>query len=112
MKKLLFILAVGLGTISASAQKKIEAMAKKVTDKMTATLSLNEEESSKVYEIQLSKLKALKKVKKDNKGDKNAMKSARSKVIKETQNELKTFLGADRFKEWAKNQPKKKKKKA
>ncbi|MBV1887686.1 MAG: hypothetical protein KUG51_00180 [Urechidicola sp.] len=118
MKKSIFTILVLLLTVNISAQKgSPEKSAKKVADEMTKVLSLNDDESKKVYEIQLDKFTQVRAVKAQNGEDKEKSKAAIKKVTSNTQDSLIDVFGEEKMSTWKahvkanKKKNKKKKKK-
>lgn len=101
MKKSIFTLLVLFVTLSMAAQKGgPEKPAKKVADEMTEVLKLNEEESQKIYDLQLERYQGIFAVKKQYANDEETMKAEIKKVNKGKQKELMAVLGKEKMDIW------------
>lgn len=101
MKKVFFILLVLFISVSASAQnKKAEKTAKNTTEKMTAELSLNQEESAKVYDVFVAKFTKAIEIKTKYAEDPATKKKEMSTLSKETQGKLKAIVGKEKMTQW------------
>ena len=102
MKKLKFIIAVfALFTaIAVNAQPKPEAKAKKFTEEMTKVLSLNEEESKAIYQIQVARFTENQAIEKQYGDDPEAKKEKLKELGNKTFKEMKKVLGEERQKQW------------
>lgn len=99
MKQLFAILAFVL-TLSVSAQENPEKKAKKLANEFTQVLSLNEEESKAIYEIQLERFKSVQSVNKEF-ADEPEVKQEKLKVLGDkVYNQIKDVLGMERQKQW------------
>lgn len=112
MKKV-FFLTIMLISISVSAQSKMEKSVKESTDEMTKVMSLNSEQSSKLYALQLESKKNIATFKKENEGNQSLIKTKVQEINKATNEQTKMIVGADNFKKWSayKKENKSKKKK-
>ena len=101
MKKVFFTLLVLFISVSASAQNaKAEKTAKNNTEKMTAELSLNEEESAKVYDVFVVKFTKAIEIKTKYADDAATKKKEMSKNNKLAQKELALVIGEDKVLQW------------
>ena len=101
MKKSIFTIVVLLLTVSMAAQKgNPEKSSKRVADEMTKVLSLTDDESAKVYEIQLDKFKRNQAIKAKNGGDKEKSKAEIKKVTSNTQDNLIDVFGKEKMSAW------------
>lgn len=101
MKKVFFTLFVLFISVSASAQNaKAEKTAKNNTEKMTAELSLNEEESAKVYDVFVVKFTKAIEIKTKYAEDATTKKKEMSKLSKETQGKLTAIVGKEKMTQW------------
>lgn len=99
MKQLFAILAFVL-TLGLSAQENPEKKAKKLANEFTKVLSLNEEESKAIYEIQLVRFKSAQSINEEF-SDQPEIKKEKLKVLGDkTFNEIKNVLGIERQKQW------------
>ncbi len=101
MKSLkLVTLLLFITSFSMNAQKGPEKAAKKIATEVTQVLSLNEEESEAVYQIQLNRFKEIQNIKSEFKDDADARKAAMKKNGDNTSKQMKQLLGNDRMKIW------------
>ena len=102
MRKFKILLTVlALISISAiNAQPNPEKKAKKFTDEMTEVLSLNEEESKAIYEIQLERFKTVQSLKKEYANDPKTLKEKQKALGNEVFNKVKNVLGKERQQKW------------
>tara|TARA_B110001454_G_scaffold218483_1_gene246588 strand:+ start:4498 stop:4833 length:336 start_codon:yes stop_codon:yes gene_type:complete len=101
MRKVIFTLLVMFISVTAIAQnKKAEKSAKNTTTKMTAELSLNEDEAEKVNAIMVAKFTKNIEIKKVNKDDTSAKKKQLNKSNKNALKELTLVLGSERVAQW------------
>lgn len=101
MKSLkLVTLLLFITSFSMNAQQNPEKMAKKIADEVTEVLSLNQEESDAVYQIQLNRFKETVSIKKEFKDDPEARKAAMKKNGDNTSKQMKQLLGNERMKIW------------
>ena len=98
--KLLFVFLALFSMTGLSAQPSPEKKAKKFTDEMTKVLSLNEEESSAIYQIQLDRFKENQVIEKEFANDPEQKKEALKKLGNKVFNQTKNILGAERQKKW------------
>lgn len=85
-----------------------EKKAQRFADEVAEVLSLNSDETKKVYEIQLVRFSETKKINQNYTKGTDEYKQMRKKLGKNTYREMKQFLGPERMKQW--NQYKKSKK--
>jgi hypothetical protein len=99
MKQLFAILAFVM-TLGVTAQENPEKKAKKIANEFTQVLSLNEEESKAIYEIQLERFKSAQSINKEF-ADEPEVKQEKLKVLGDkTFNQIKNVLGMERQKQW------------
>ena len=99
MKQLFAILAFVM-TLGVTAQENPEKKAKKLANEFTQVLSLNEEESKAIYEIQLERFKSAQSINKEF-ADEPEVKQEKLKVLGDkTFNQIKNVLGMERQKQW------------
>jgi hypothetical protein len=92
---LAFVFALGL-----SAQENPEKKAKKLADEFTTVLSLNEQESKAIYEVQLERFKSAQAINKEF-ADQPEVKQEKLKALGDkTFNQMKAVLGQERQKQW------------
>ena len=84
-------------TISISAQSKEEKKAQKRTDEIVKVLSLDEEETLKVYEALLAKEKKITVLKEKHKDNQETFKAEMKVLSRATNRVMKDFLGGDRM---------------
>ncbi len=101
----LFILFVSLTfSLSIFSQEKLQEKAKKISDEMTTVLSLDEETSKKIYNIQLTRFTDAQKIRKLHKGgDKEQRKAELKKMQGKLWHKLKNVVGKDNMKAWNKH---------
>jgi len=102
MKKLkwliaLFALFLSLGL---NAQTKPEKKAKRITHEMTQVLSLSEEESNTIYQIQLERFNESQSIEKEFSDDPEAKKEKLKELGNKVFNQVKKILGPERQKQW------------
>ena len=83
-------------TISISAQSKEEKKAQKRTDEIVKVLSLDKEETLKVYEALLAKEKKITILKEKHKDNQETFKAEMKVLSRSTNRVMKDFLGGDR----------------
>ena len=99
MKHLFTILAFVL-TLGVNAQENPEKKAKKLANEFTKVLSLNEEESKSIYEIQLERFKSAQSINEEF-ADQPELKKEKLKILGDkTFNQIKNVLGMERQKQW------------
>lgn len=99
MKQLFAILAFVM-TLGVTAQENPEKKAKKLANEFTQVLSLNEEESKAIYEIQLERFKSAQSINKEF-ADEPEVKQEKLKALGDkTFNKIKNVLGMERQKQW------------
>jgi pantothenate kinase type III len=106
MKQLFLILSFVV-TLGVSAQENPEKKAKKLANEFTQVLSLNEEESKSIYEIQLERFKSAQSINKEF-ADQPEIKEEKLKLLGDKVfNQIKEVLGMDRQKQWKEYKSKK-----
>ena len=98
MKKFVLLLTM-LFCVSLSAQSP-EKKAQKFTDEITSVLSLNEEESKAIYQIQLERFKEIQSIERTYANNPEAKKEKQKELGNKTFNQMKAVLGAERQKKW------------
>jgi cell shape-determining protein MreC len=98
--KLLFIFIAFLSFSGINAQMNPEKKARKLTDEMTSVLSLNEEESKAIYEIQLNRFKESQSIQKEYADNPEQKKEQLKKLGDKAFNQIKNVLGTERQKKW------------
>lgn len=99
MKQLFAILALVL-TLGMTAQENPEKKAKKLANEFTQVLSLNEEESKAIYEIQLERFKSVQSINEEF-ADQPEVKQEKLKTLGDkVYNQIKNVLGMERQKQW------------
>ena len=98
MKKIFFIL---FAFISININAQVEKNAKKLTDEMTTVMELSQEESDKLYEMNLKRLKKMREIRNENKDmDKDELKKLFKPIQKNYSKELRTMVGDEKMKKW------------
>ena len=98
MKHIITSIVLLLITFSVSAQSKEEKKAQKRTDEIVKVLSLDKEETAKVYEALLAKEKKITVLKEEHKDNKETFKAEMKVLTKATNRVMKDFLGGERMK--------------
>ena len=99
MKQLFAILAFVI-TLGVTAQENPEKKAKKLANEFAQVLSLNEEESKAIYEIQFERFKSAQAINKEF-ADQSDEKQEKLKALGDkTFNQIKNVLGMERQKQW------------
>lgn len=99
MKQIFTILAF-VFALGVSAQENPEKKAKKLADEFTTVLSLNEQESKTIYEVQLERFKSAQAINKEF-ADQPEVKQEKLKALGDkTFNQIKNVLGIERQKQW------------
>jgi hypothetical protein len=105
--KHVFLVMVLLTTLGLSAQESPEKKAKKLADEFTQVLSLNEEESKAIYQIQLDRFKENKVINEEF-ADEPEIKKEKSKALGDkVYNQVKNVLGKERSEKWKEYKSKK-----
>jgi hypothetical protein len=98
--KQVFALIVLFLSLSMNAQQSNEKKAKKLADEFTQVLSLNEEESKAIYEIQLERFKSAQSINEEF-ADQPEVKQEKLKALgNKVYNQLKNILGKERQEQW------------
>ena len=84
-------------TVSVSAQSKEEKKAQNRTDEIVKVLSLDKEETAKVYEALLAKEKKITVLKEKHKDNQETFKAEMKVLTKATNRVMKDFLGGERM---------------
>ncbi|MDA9622595.1 hypothetical protein N9S70_02395 [Flavobacteriaceae bacterium] len=100
MNKLLILFFSLTFSLSVFSQDKLQEKAKKISDEMTTVLSLNEDDSEKIYIIQLKRFIDAQKIRNVHKGDKELMKAELKKMQGKLWQNLKGVVGKDNMKSW------------
>jgi hypothetical protein len=109
MKKINLILTIVLliTSFSISAQTKSEKKAKKISDEITAVLSLDKAKSETIYTIQLARFEEATTIKKEFKNQTEVKKEKLKKLGSKIYNGMKKALGKDQLKKWRNHKSKK-----
>ena len=99
MKKIILILLLGLAT-NLYSQNTSEERATKITNEMSEVLSLNAEESAKVYEIQLKRYNEVNTIRSTYKKDPETKKAELKKVYNRLFGKLKNALDKKKMQQW------------
>ena len=97
MKHIITSIVLLFITFSVSAQSKEEKKAQKRTDEIVKVLSLDKEETAKVYEALLAKEKKITVLKEEHKDKKETFKAEMKVLTKATNRVMKDFLGGERM---------------
>ena len=97
-------------TVSAQKKKTVESSAKNNTAEMTKVLSLNEEQSAEIYEINLEKFKILEAIRKDKSLDKVSKKAKSKEAFLAAGQKFSTVVGHAVLKKWFKHNKEKRNK--
>ncbi len=100
MRKFILLIFLITFSLNAFAQKKLSEKATKITNEFTEVLSLNKEEKTKVYEIQLKRFKDVGSIREKYKDDSETRKSELKKVFNKLFGKLKATLGEEKMKQW------------
>lgn len=96
--KLIFLLFIFF--VSLSFGQKAEKKAQKFTEEITEVLSLSEEQSEVVYQIQLERFSTAQLVRKEFADDEETMKAKLKENGNNTYNRMKNLIGEEKLKEW------------
>jgi pyruvate/2-oxoglutarate dehydrogenase complex dihydrolipoamide acyltransferase (E2) component len=83
------------------SQKTNEERASKITNEISEVLSLNQEETAKVYKIQLKRFQEVVSIREKYKDDAETRKPELKKVYKRLFGKLKKTLGKAKMQQWA-----------
>lgn len=100
VKKVILLLLLILFSFGNYAQIDSGKRATKITKKMTKVLSLNKEEKTRVYDIQLNRFQQIASVREKYKNDSQTRKSELKKVYRKLFGILKNALGEDKMQSW------------
>ncbi|CAI8421702.1 MAG: Uncharacterised protein [Flavobacterium sp. SCGC AAA160-P02] len=100
MKKIGLIIFLILFSTNIFSQENYFKKATKITNKMAKVLSLNKEEKSKIYEIQLHRFKRIALIRQKYEDDPEIKNYEIKKVFNKLYGRLKGVLGKDKMKEW------------
>ena len=100
MNKFILLTFLLLITANVFSQKKVVKQATKITNQMAEALSLDEEEKTKVYEIQLNRFQQIASIREKYKNDSQTRKSELKKVYRKLFGKLKKALGEDKMQSW------------
>jgi hypothetical protein len=98
--KLLIAFIALFVSLTMNAQTQLEKKAHKAADEMTKVLSLNEQDSNSVYEIQLNRFKENQSIKKEFSDQPDIKKEKLNNLGKTVYNQLKKALGKERLAKW------------
>lgn len=99
MKYLLALIVLFLG-LSLNAQPNPAKKAKKFTDEITKVLSLSEEESKAIYEIQLNRFNETQAINEEFANDSETKKEKLKELSNKVFNQVKNVIGVERQKQW------------
>ena len=105
--KHVFLVMVLLATLGLSAQESPEKKAKKLTDEFTQVLSLNEDESKAIYEIQLNRFKEGQSINEEFADEPEVKKEKLKALGDKVYNQVKNVLGKERSEKWKEYKSKK-----
>lgn len=105
--KHVFLVIVLLATVGLSAQEKPEKKAKKLADEFTQVLSLNEEESKVIYQIQLDRFKEAQSINEEFSDQPEVKKEKLKALGDKVYNQVKNVLGKERSEKWKEYKSKK-----
>ena len=97
MKHIITSIVLLFITVSVSAQSKEEKKAQNRTDEIVKVLSLDKEETAKVYEALLAKEKKITVLKEKHKDNQETFKAEMKVLTKATNRVMKDFLGGERM---------------
>ena len=97
MKHIITSIVLLFITVSVSAQSKEEKKAQNRTDEIVKVLSLDKEETAKVYEALLAKEKKITVLKVKHKDNQETFKAEMKVLTKATNRVMKDFLGGERM---------------
>ena len=97
MKHIITLIVLLFITVSVSAQSKEEKKAQNRTDEIVKVLSLDKEETVKVYEALLAKEKKITVLKEKYKDNQETFKAEMKVLNRATNRVMKDFLGGDRM---------------
>ena len=97
MKHIITSIVLLFITVSVSAQSKEEKKAQNRTDEIVKVLSLDQEETVKVYEALLAKEKKITVLKEKHKDNQETFKAEMKVLTRATNRVMKDFLGGDRM---------------
>ena len=100
MKKINVLLLLMVLATNVYSQNTSEERATKITNEMSEVLSLNAEETSTVYEIQLKRFNEVNTVRSSYAQDPETKKAELKKVYNRLSGKLKSTLGKDKMKDW------------
>lgn len=101
LNSLLLVVFLCSFTVS-TAQVNSKKRAKKLSQKMTKALDLNEQETEDIYQMQYERFEKANKLIDMYSDQPKVLKQKRKELGKEIYNNLKNYLGKERLKEWRK----------
>jgi pyruvate/2-oxoglutarate dehydrogenase complex dihydrolipoamide acyltransferase (E2) component len=101
MKKISLLLLLMVLATNVYSQKTNEERASKITNEISEVLSLNQEETAKVYKIQLKRFQEVVSIREKYKDDAETRKPELKKVYKRLFGKLKKTLGKAKMQQWA-----------
>jgi pyruvate/2-oxoglutarate dehydrogenase complex dihydrolipoamide acyltransferase (E2) component len=101
MKKISLLLLLMVLATNVYSQKTNEERASKITKEISEVLSLNQEETAKVYKIQLKRFQEVVSIREKYKDDAETRKPELKKVYKRLFGKLKKTLGKAKMQQWA-----------
>ena len=100
MKKISLLLLLMVLATNVYSQKTNEERASKITKEISEVLSLNQEETAKVYKIQLKRFHEVNTIRSKYAQDPETKKAELKKVYNRLYGKLKSTLGEDKMQEW------------
>ncbi|MEZ8002745.1 MAG: hypothetical protein QMC45_03165 [Patiriisocius sp.] len=100
MKKFILLALLIVFNSNAIAQDNLSIKATKITNEMAEVLSLSEEDTEKVYEVQLKRFQEVVSIREQYKDDDQTRKLELKKVYKRLFGKLKNTLDKDKMQQW------------
>ena len=100
MKKFILLALLIVFNSNAIAQDNLSIKATKITNEMAEVLSLSEEDTEKVYEVQLKRFQEVVSIREQYKNDDQTRKLELKKVYKRLFGKLKNTLDKDKMQQW------------
>ena len=100
MKKFILLALLIVFNSNAIAQDNLSIKATKITNEMAEVLSLSEEDTEKVYEVQLKRFQEVVSIREQYKDDDQTIKLELKKVYKRLFGKLKNTLDKDKMQQW------------
>lgn len=109
MKKLIVGTLLLFGLVNVNAQSETEIKPKKITleqrtekyiAKMQREIGIDDDQKKKIYDLRLEKLKKVKEIREEHKGDQEKIKSEVKPIAKEYRESLKALLNEGQLEKW------------